>query len=175
MTFILPIGFLRYFWWRFTIWGEIVGIAVGIPFCIFVWFGLGGNQWPFWQVFLTLFGCGAVVITLTALCTKPTDDAILLAFYQKCQPPGFWGPIRRLSARDLGSAVPARMAKGAFFEFAVTLAALACMFLAINTFLGHHIGLALAAAAGFLLLAGIVVVMSVHSLADEQSGESKDG
>ena len=67
MTFILPIGFLRYFWWRFNIWGEIVGIAVGVPFCVLVWFVLGGSQWPFWQVFLTLFGSGAVVITLTAL------------------------------------------------------------------------------------------------------------
>jgi hypothetical protein len=218
MTFLLPIGFLRYFWWRFNIWGEIVGIAAGVPFCILVWFVLGGSQWPFWQVFLTLFGSGAVAITLTALLTKPTDNQVLQSFYKKCQPPGFWGPVRNqcttpcdatnssslrkdeashpersgdfghpersegsqdgqilrcaqndarpmaFSATGTNSSVVDRKA---FFEFALTLAALACMFFAINSFLGHRLGLALGAASAFLVLGGLVVAMSVRSLAEE--------
>jgi hypothetical protein len=55
----------------------------------------------------------------------------------------------------------------AFFEFALTLAALACMFFAINSFLGHRLGLALGAASAFLVLGGLVVAMSVRSLAEE--------
>ena len=168
MTFILPIGFMRYFWWRFNIWGEIVGIAVGIPFCILVWFVLGGNQWPFWQVFLTLFGSGAAVITLTALLTKPTDNAILQAFYQKCQPPGFWEPVRKLAMVESGTEYPAKISKASLVEFIVTMGSLGCMFFSINSFLGHRIGLACGAGIGFLVLGGIVVMLSIRSLADER-------
>jgi solute:Na+ symporter, SSS family len=167
MTFILPIGFMRYFWWRFNIWGEIVGIAVGVPFCVLVWFVLGGSQWPFWQVFLTLFGTGAIVITLTALLTKPTDSAVLQAFYQKCQPPGFWGPVRKCLATRPDAVCPAGIGRAALFEFALTLTALACMFISINSFLGHRLWLAAGAGLGFLALGGGVVVLSIRSLAEE--------
>ena len=166
MTFILPIGFLRYFWWRFNIWGEIVGIAVGIPFCILVWFVLGGNQWPFWQVFLTLFGSGSLIITLTALLTKPTDHAVLEKFYRQCRPPGFWRPVRERIAADPDAIAP-RVNKGACFEFTMILGTLACMFLAINTFLGHRLPLSGCAATGFIILGGIVVLLSIRSLAEE--------
>jgi hypothetical protein len=169
MTFILPIGFLRYFWWRFNIWGEIVGIAVGIPFCVLVWFGLGGSNWPFWEVFLTLFGSGAVVITLTALLTPPTDAVILQDFCKKCRPPGFWAPVRRSLAAQRGEAASAEIGRAEYFEFVVTLATLACMFVAINCFLGHRLWLALAAALGFVVCGGIVVMMSLRSLAEEAS------
>jgi Na+/proline symporter len=149
MTFLLPIGFLRYFWWRFNIWGEIVGIAVGVPFCVWVWFGLGGNSWPFWRVFATLFGTGAVAITLTALFTPATDEAVLREFYRKCRPPGLWGPIR--DAETDPRARPKIDADG-MVEFAMTLGVLACMFVSINSLLGHRLGIALAAGAGFLVL-----------------------
>ena len=166
MTFILPIGFLRYFWWRFNIWGEIVGIAVGVPFCILVWFVLGGNEWPFWQVFLALFGSGSLIITLTALLTKPTDPEVLESFYRQCRPPGFWWPIREHIEAEPDTIKP-RIDKGAFFEFTMILGALACMFLAINAFLGHRLVLAGVAAIGFIILGGIVVVLSIRSLAKE--------
>ena len=168
MTFLLPIGFLRYFWWRFNIWGEIVGIAVGIPFCVLVWFVLGGSQWPFWQVFGTLFGCGAVVITLTTLLTQPTENAVLLTFYQNCRPAGFWGPIRDMAAADQDVACSMTVDKKSILEFSTTIAALACMFLAMNSFLGHQIELALGATVGFLVLGGAVVVISIRSLAEEE-------
>lgn len=173
MTFLLPIGFLRYFWWRFNIWGEIVGIAVGVPFCVLVWFGLGGSQWPFWQVFLTLFGSGAVVITLTTLLTKPTPETVLEAFYRKCQPPGFWGPVRKCLAAQPNATHPAPVGRAALAEFAITLGALACMFLSINSFLGHRLWLACGAAGGFAALGGIVIAISIRSLAAEsESAES---
>jgi Na+/proline symporter len=174
MTFILPIGFMRYFWWRFNIWGEIVGIAVGVPFCVLVWFVLGGSQWPFWQVFLTLFGSGAVVITLTAILTNATDRAVLEQFYRKCQPPGFWGPVRKSLAAENHAAYPASFGWASLAEFAVTLGALACMFLAINAFLGHRLWLACAAGGGFVVLGGVVVAISIRSLAEESKAEESN-
>jgi len=169
MTFLLPIGFLRYFWWRFNIWGEIVGIAVGIPFCILVWFVLGGSQWPFWQVFGTLFGCGAIVITLTTLLTQPTEREVLRTFYQNCRPAGFWGPVKNSLAADQEVDCSGTVDRKSFLEFAVTIAALACMFLAMNSFLGHQILPAAAATVGFLVFGGIVVAMSVRSLAEDET------
>jgi len=174
MTFILPIGFLRYFWWRFNIWGEIVGIAVGVPFCILVWFGLGGNEWPFWQVFLTLFGSGSLIITLTSLLTKPTEPEALKSFYIHCRPPGFWRPVReRIATGADGMALP-RIVKGSLFEFFMILGALACMFLAINAFLGHRLLLSGVAITGFIILGGIVVLLSIRSLAEEDVAATFD-
>lgn len=171
MTFILPIGFLRYFWWRFNIWGEIVAIAVGVPFCIIVWFVLGGSEWPFWKVFFTLFGSGALTIVAAALVTKPTDMEVLEAFYLKCRPRGFWRPVRERIARQAAQPFEPGFDTATLFEFALTLAALGCMFLAINTFLGHRLALSAAAACGFLIFGGGVVLLSWKSLFNDEEAD----
>jgi hypothetical protein len=45
------------------------------------------------------------------------------------------------------------------------------MFVSINTFLGHRLGLSLAAGVGFLALGGLVIRLSIRSLAEETGRE----
>ena len=58
-AFILPLSWLRFFWWRLNIYGEAAALIIGLPLSYIVWFPLGFSNeqaHPFWQGFLLLFG-----------------------------------------------------------------------------------------------------------------------
>ncbi|MFQ6070791.1 MAG: hypothetical protein ACE5LC_09765 [Candidatus Aminicenantales bacterium] len=97
VSFILPLSWLRFFWWRHNIYGEAAAIIIGLPLSILVWFPLGFSQTdkhPFWHGFLLLFALGWVVIVVTDLITRPEKMEKLKRFYSICRPPGFWKPVR---------------------------------------------------------------------------------
>jgi Na+/proline symporter len=96
VAFILPLSWLRFFWWRHNIYGEAAAIIIGLPLSYIIWFPLGFSQaekHPFWHGFLLLFGLGWVVIVLVDILTRPEKIEKLKEFYIKCRPPGFWAPI----------------------------------------------------------------------------------
>jgi Na+/proline symporter len=93
IAFILPLAWLRFFWWRLNIWGEIAALVGGLPLGYIIWFPLGFAHKPFWQGFLLLFGAGWVVILTVTLLTPPEKQETLEEFYRRCRPPGFWGRI----------------------------------------------------------------------------------
>ncbi len=95
IAFILPLAWLRFFWWRLNIWGEISALIVGLPLSYVIWFPLGFSHRPFWQGFLLIFGLGWVVILAVTLLTPPERREVLENFYRLCKPPGFWGEITR--------------------------------------------------------------------------------
>ena len=45
----LPLSWLRWFWWRLNVWGEVFGILISVPLSAFVWFGLDWKSRPAWQ------------------------------------------------------------------------------------------------------------------------------
>ena len=49
VIFLLPLSWLRFFWWRFNVWGELAAFVLGLPLSILVWFVLGYENKPFWQ------------------------------------------------------------------------------------------------------------------------------
>lgn len=99
--FILPLGLLRWVWWRLNIWGELVGYVLGVPLAYLVWFQLGFKDAPYWQSFLLLFGLGWASIVAVTLLTPAEDEAVLQRFYKRVRPLGFWGPVARsLSAHE---------------------------------------------------------------------------
>lgn len=115
-AFILPLSWLRFFWWRLNIYGESAALVIGLPLSYIVWFPLGFSNeaaHPFWHGFLLLFGLGAVVIAGVSWLTPPESMETLRSFYALCRPPGLWGPvltefdpetrraIRRETTRDL--------------------------------------------------------------------------
>lgn len=93
IAFILPLAWLRFFWWRLNIWGEISALAGGLPLSYLIWFPLGYSHRPFWQGFLALFAAGWVVIVLVTLVTPPEDETTIRKFYDLCKPPGLWGKV----------------------------------------------------------------------------------
>lgn len=115
-AFVLPLSWLRFFWWRLNIYGEAAALLIGLPLSYIVWFPLGFSDesvHPFWQGFLLLFCLGAASSVIISLVTRPEPIETLREFYGRCRPPGAWGPvadhlpaaerasIRRATATDL--------------------------------------------------------------------------
>jgi solute:Na+ symporter, SSS family len=97
VIFLLPLSFFRFFWWRFNVWGELAAVALGLPLSIFVWFVLdfqNPETHPMWHGLGLLFGLSFVVLVAVTLLTPPEAPETLRRFYQRCRPPGLWGPVR---------------------------------------------------------------------------------
>lgn len=97
-AFILPLSWLRFFWWRLNIYGEAAALLIGLPLSYIVWFPLGFSNeqvHPFWQGFLLLFVLGAITSIAVSLVTRPESMETLRTFYGRCRPPGLWGPVVR--------------------------------------------------------------------------------
>jgi Na+/proline symporter len=98
VIFILPLSWLRFFWWRFNVWGELSAIVLGLPLSILFWFVLGFENRPFWQSTGFLFLLSMALLILVSLLTRPESEETLTRFYERCRPPGLWGTIRRKAA-----------------------------------------------------------------------------
>ncbi|HEY8186740.1 MAG TPA: hypothetical protein VIF64_11750 [Pyrinomonadaceae bacterium] len=95
-AFILPLSWLRFFWWRLNIYGEAAALIIGLPLSYIVWFPLGFSNeqaHPFWQGFLLLFGLGMGTIVAVTYLTPAEPIETLREFYRRCRPPGLWGPV----------------------------------------------------------------------------------
>jgi len=95
VAFLLPLSWLRFFWWRLNIYGEAAAIVGSLPLGYFIWFGLDFRDRPFWQGFLLLFIVGWIVILAVTYLTRPERPETLREFYLRCRPPGLWGPVVR--------------------------------------------------------------------------------
>jgi hypothetical protein len=97
VIFLLPLAIFRFFWWRFNVWGELAAIVLGLPLSIFVWFVLdfqNADVHPMWHGLGLLFLLSFVVLIAVTLATPPESPETLKSFYERCRPPGFWGPVR---------------------------------------------------------------------------------
>ena len=97
VMFFLPLSVFRFFWWRFNVWGELAATILGLPLSILVWVVLdfqNADKHPPWQGLGLLFGLSFVVLLVTTLLTPAESPETLKRFYDRCRPPGFWGPVR---------------------------------------------------------------------------------
>lgn len=122
MVFPLPLAWLKWFWWRMNVYGDLVGVLGAFPAGYVVWFGSNavlpqafrawfyhvthwnldglvpafGNldRYPFWMGFGILFTLGWASIMLATLVTRPEQDSVLASFYKAVRPIGWWKPIR---------------------------------------------------------------------------------
>ena len=94
VIFILPLSWLRFFWWRFNVWGEIAAFILGLPLSILIWFILDFQKRPLWQGTGILFFSSCAVLILISLLTPPESEETLVRFFERCRPPGFWKHIR---------------------------------------------------------------------------------
>jgi Na+/proline symporter len=106
---------LKWYWWRFNgygyFWGMITGITSAL---ILAWPGLLGNL-PIVQSFQARYPVNLEVTIIFPLVlaislvgclvgtflTKPEEDAVLMDFYRRVRPWGFWGPVlKKVLAED---------------------------------------------------------------------------
>ncbi|HIE08996.1 MAG TPA: sodium:proline symporter, partial [Armatimonadetes bacterium] len=84
---------LRWFWWRVNAWSEISAMAAS--FVVALTLGRlmpGDGMWPY-RVLLTVGITTAIWLSVTFL-TSPERREVLVNFYRKVRPGGFWGPVR---------------------------------------------------------------------------------
>jgi len=121
VVFPLPLAWLKWFWWRTNVFGEMAGILGAFPVGYTVWFGSDSilpkvlrswlhrtwgmnvdgvvpafgdlSRFPFWAGFAIIFGLGWVAILLATLVTRPESMSVLRKFYRDVRPIGFWGPV----------------------------------------------------------------------------------
>jgi Na+/proline symporter len=90
---------LKWYWWRFNGYGYFWGMVAGIGASLVLPFARPGvsalNSFPL-ILLVSLLGCVA-----GTLLTKPEEEDLLVAFYRRVRPWGFWGPIlARVKADD---------------------------------------------------------------------------
>ena len=86
---------LKWHWWRLNgygyFWGMMAGIAGSIVLLIFPYSGGPLMAFPF------LLGVATLGSIVGSLLTKPDDNDVLVEFYTRTRPWGFWGPIQKLA------------------------------------------------------------------------------
>jgi solute:Na+ symporter, SSS family len=105
-------NFLKWYWWRFNgygyFWGMLTGISASLtlPTILSKFAGITAFAslhsintdvtFVFPLVFLiALLGC-----VLGTLLTKAEDDEVLMEFYRRVRPWGFWGPVKEKVLAD---------------------------------------------------------------------------
>jgi SSS family solute:Na+ symporter len=168
VVFPLPLAWLKWFWWRTNVYGEMAGILGAFPAGYIVWFGSDavlpkswglpalvpafGNldRYPFWVGFSILFGLGWAAVLSATLLTRPESMEVLRDFYRTVRPIGFWGPVRASLAASGDLSAPSR-AVGPLITCALGVAFHLLMTIAFFSLFGRRIGLFAAALAGTLV------------------------
>jgi Na+/proline symporter len=89
---------LKWYWWRFNGYGYFWGMMAGILSAMFAPDAakiiLGHSVSNSLYLFPFILAISVVGSILGTLLTKPEDETVLVDFYKKVNPWGFWGPIR---------------------------------------------------------------------------------
>ncbi|UUO04376.1 hypothetical protein M4951_13330 [Blastopirellula sp. J2-11] len=149
---VLAPNILRWFWWRFNGFGFAVGTLCGVIVAIL--FSFIAPDAPAHLRFFVLLTVSTVSSILAALCTEPTERSVLIDFYRKVRPAGFWGPVRE--AVDRQNAAFQESFAWDLFAAAVTAVAFQSLYL-ISTYAVAHMWTS--AAIALATLAGSVVVL----------------
>jgi Na+/proline symporter len=95
VIFLLPLAWFRFFWWRFNVWGELSAVVVGLPFSIIVWFVLDYQNKSMAEGLTILLVAAIIIQVVITLVTPAESEETLADFYNRCRPPGYWGPIKK--------------------------------------------------------------------------------
>ena len=100
---------LRWFWWRINAATEIVAMVVSFVFAVFFQFAV---EMPSWAEFVLVVALTTAAWVTVAYTTRPTDEAVLLRFYEKIRPGGpGWRPVAA-KASDLDGQAPSDLPYG---------------------------------------------------------------
>ena len=87
---------LKWHWWRLNGFGYFWGMVAGLVGAIALLAFPHVNLWTAFPVLLLLSTAGSVV---GSLLTKPEEESVLVEFYMRTRPWGWWGPIHKAALR----------------------------------------------------------------------------
>jgi solute:Na+ symporter, SSS family len=96
---------LKWHWWRLNGWGYFWGMLAGLAGAIGL---LAFPDLKFWAAFPYLLLLSTLGTVLGSLLTKAEEEAVLVNFYTRTRPWGWWGPIRAAAVRRDPSFKPNR-------------------------------------------------------------------
>ncbi len=110
----LPANWAQWWWWRFNGKARIAASFGGALIFLLVDFGprlladcgfSEAERWqlPWWWQTFSVMGLTSILWIVVALVTKPDPPELLLKFYRKARPLGWWGPIARMSEAPLNA------------------------------------------------------------------------
>jgi Na+/proline symporter len=92
VTMILVPATMRWHWWRFSanafVWSMIASALIVLSQKLFFYY------WPISTALATSIIASFILSVLFGFITKPADKEVLILFYSRVRPFGFWGPIR---------------------------------------------------------------------------------
>jgi Na+/proline symporter len=82
-----------WYWWRFSGWAYAALMFIGLPVALIIPYIFPGlPAWPDWA---WISGIATTLIMIFAtLVTPPPPEDVLIDWYRKVRPAGFWAPIR---------------------------------------------------------------------------------
>ena len=106
---------LKWYWWRFNGWGYFWGMVTGIAAALAMprivpllpavqhLLDTYSINMEVVIIFPLVAGISLIGCLLGTYLTKPEDDAVLMDFYRRVRPWGFWGPVlKKVLAEDPG-------------------------------------------------------------------------
>lgn len=81
---------LRWYWWRINAWSEIT--ATVAPFAAYA-IAAFGLKMSFPESFFITVGFTTVAWIAVTYLTQPESDEVLIKFYQRIRPKGWWQPV----------------------------------------------------------------------------------
>ncbi len=84
---------LRWYWWRMNGYGFAGGTLAGMVAAVFQRLFL--PDIPEYFAFTIASGASLIGVIIGTYAAKPTDEKVLMEFYKRTRPFGFWGPIRK--------------------------------------------------------------------------------
>jgi SSS family solute:Na+ symporter len=96
---------LKWHWWRLNGWGYFWGMMAGLGGALSL---LAFPHVKFWTAFPFLLAVSSFGTIVGSLLTPAEDESVLLDFYTRTRPWGWWGPIREAAVRRDPSFEPNR-------------------------------------------------------------------
>jgi Na+/proline symporter len=87
---------LRWLWERINLYSEMTAIGVSLVLAPVLLLTVEAE----WLRLLLMAAGSTVVVVVVTLATRPTDEQILIGFYKRVAPPGFWQRTARRAGMD---------------------------------------------------------------------------
>ena len=107
---------LRWLWERTNLYSELSAIGASLILAPVILFSVEAE----WLRLLLMSSISTLVVVTVTLLTRPTAEAVLVEFYKRVDPPGFWKRTAEKAGADVRRPVQA-FRKGAYLTVTVSL------------------------------------------------------